>query len=94
MRRIAGDALDPAFPFNAPINNGAAIIAARRNFGCGSSREAAVYALVDSGIRCVIAPRTAISFPPIRSITGCCRRASTRRIWKRCSAFSSAAASR
>ena len=29
---------------------------ARRNFGCGSSREAAVYALYDYGIRCVIAP--------------------------------------
>ncbi len=29
---------------------------ARRNFGCGSSREAAVYALMDFGVRCVIAP--------------------------------------
>ena len=29
---------------------------AERNFGCGSSREAAVYALYDHGIRCVIAP--------------------------------------
>jgi 3-isopropylmalate/(R)-2-methylmalate dehydratase small subunit len=35
---------------------GAAIIVARRNFGVGSSREAAVYALWDFGIRCVIAP--------------------------------------
>ncbi len=35
---------------------GAAIMVARRNFGTGSSREAAVYALWDFGIRCVIAP--------------------------------------
>jgi 3-isopropylmalate/(R)-2-methylmalate dehydratase small subunit len=35
---------------------GAGILVARRNFGCGSSREAAVYALLDFGIRCVIAP--------------------------------------
>jgi len=32
------------------------ILVARRNFGAGSSREAAVYALVDYGVRCVIAP--------------------------------------
>ncbi len=35
---------------------GAAILLAGANFGCGSSREGAVYALVDAGIRCVIAP--------------------------------------
>ena len=35
---------------------GAAILVARRNFGGGSSREGAVYALADFGIRCVIAP--------------------------------------
>jgi 3-isopropylmalate/(R)-2-methylmalate dehydratase small subunit len=35
---------------------GASILVARRNFGTGSSREAAVYALWDYGIRCVIAP--------------------------------------
>ena len=35
---------------------GAGIVVARRNFGTGSSREAAVYALWDYGIRCVIAP--------------------------------------
>jgi 3-isopropylmalate/(R)-2-methylmalate dehydratase small subunit len=33
-----------------------AVMVARRNFGCGSSREAAVYALADYGVRCVIAP--------------------------------------
>ncbi|CAH1662882.1 3-isopropylmalate dehydratase small subunit [Chelatococcus asaccharovorans] len=46
----------PDFPLNAPERAGAQVIVARRNFGSGSSREAAVYALVDYGIRCVIAP--------------------------------------
>jgi 3-isopropylmalate/(R)-2-methylmalate dehydratase small subunit len=44
------------FPLNAPSREGAEILVARRNFGAGSSREAAVYALVDYGFRCVIAP--------------------------------------
>lgn len=44
------------FPLNAPERRGAQVLVARRNFGAGSSREAAVYALVDFGIRCVIAP--------------------------------------
>jgi 3-isopropylmalate/(R)-2-methylmalate dehydratase small subunit len=39
-----------------PAYAGARILVARRNFGGGSSREAAVYALADYGIRCVIAP--------------------------------------
>ena len=46
----------PEFPLNAPEREGAQLLVARRNFGSGSSREAAVYALVDYGIRCVIAP--------------------------------------
>jgi 3-isopropylmalate/(R)-2-methylmalate dehydratase small subunit len=44
------------FPLNRPQWRDAKIIVAGRNFGCGSSREAAVYALYDYGIRCVIAP--------------------------------------
>lgn len=44
------------FPLNRPAWRDAKIIVGARNFGCGSSREAAVYALVDYGIRCVIAP--------------------------------------
>ena len=46
----------PAFPINRPAWRGAKIVVGGRNFGCGSSREAAVYALYDYGIRCVIAP--------------------------------------
>ena len=46
----------PDFPLNSPEAAEASIIVARRNFGAGSSREAAVYALVDAGIRAVVAP--------------------------------------
>jgi 3-isopropylmalate/(R)-2-methylmalate dehydratase small subunit len=46
----------PDFPLNRPAWRGAKVIVAARNFGCGSSREGAVYALCDYGIRCVIAP--------------------------------------
>jgi 3-isopropylmalate/(R)-2-methylmalate dehydratase small subunit len=44
------------FPLNQTAYLGAQMLVARRNFGGGSSREAAVYALLDYGIRCVIAP--------------------------------------
>jgi 3-isopropylmalate/(R)-2-methylmalate dehydratase small subunit len=46
----------PDFPLNRPAWRAARILVGRRNFGCGSSRESAVYALLDRGIRCVIAP--------------------------------------
>src|SRR6201981_3707437 len=46
----------PDFPLNRPAWREAKIIVGARNFGCGSSREAAVYALYDYGIRCVAAP--------------------------------------
>jgi 3-isopropylmalate/(R)-2-methylmalate dehydratase small subunit len=49
-RMVAG------FPLNDSRFAGAAIMVARRNFGGGSSREAAVYALADRGFRCVLAP--------------------------------------
>lgn len=44
------------FPLNRPVWRDAKILVAGRNFGGGSSREAAVYALYDAGITCVIAP--------------------------------------
>jgi 3-isopropylmalate/(R)-2-methylmalate dehydratase small subunit len=46
----------PDFPLNRPAWRNAKIVVAARNFGCGSSRESAVYALYDYGVRCVIAP--------------------------------------
>jgi 3-isopropylmalate/(R)-2-methylmalate dehydratase small subunit len=46
----------PGFPLDDANRKGARILIARRNFGGGSSREAAAYALIDFGIRCVVAP--------------------------------------
>ena len=46
----------PDFPLNKPAYRAAKILLGGRNFGGGSSREAAVYAIYDSGIRCVVAP--------------------------------------
>jgi 3-isopropylmalate/(R)-2-methylmalate dehydratase small subunit len=46
----------PEFPLNRPAWRTPKIVVAARNFGCGSSRESAVYALYDHGVRCVIAP--------------------------------------
>lgn len=47
---------DPEFILHRPGADDAEVLVSRRNFGAGSSREAAVYALVDYGFRCVIAP--------------------------------------
>jgi 3-isopropylmalate/(R)-2-methylmalate dehydratase small subunit len=47
---------NPDFVLNRPEFRGAPILLAGENFGCGSSREGAVWALKHSGIRCVIAP--------------------------------------
>lgn len=46
---------DPEFPLNQPRYDGARILVAGGNFGCGSSREAAVWAIMGLGIRVVIA---------------------------------------
>jgi 3-isopropylmalate/(R)-2-methylmalate dehydratase small subunit len=54
LRRDPAGQPDPGFPLNR--HPGASILVAGRNFGSGSSREAAVYALVDAGIRAVVAP--------------------------------------
>ncbi|HRF44281.1 MAG TPA: 3-isopropylmalate dehydratase small subunit [Candidatus Competibacteraceae bacterium] len=48
--------LNPNFSLNQPRYQGASILLAQENFGCGSSREHAVWALDEYGIRCVIAP--------------------------------------
>ncbi|WP_332824334.1 3-isopropylmalate dehydratase small subunit [Ramlibacter sp.] len=47
---------NPDFPLNQPRYAGARILLARENFGCGSSREHAVWALRDFGIRALVAP--------------------------------------
>jgi 3-isopropylmalate/(R)-2-methylmalate dehydratase small subunit len=52
----------PDFVLNQPRYNGASILLARKNFGCGSSREHAPWALMDYGFRCVIAPSFADIF--------------------------------
>lgn len=56
LRYDAGGRPRPDFILNAPRHANARILVARRNFGTGSSREAAVYALWDYGIRCIVAP--------------------------------------
>ena len=53
---------DPRFDLNKPEMAGATILLARRNFGCGSSREHAPWALADYGFRAVIAPSFADIF--------------------------------
>jgi 3-isopropylmalate/(R)-2-methylmalate dehydratase small subunit len=57
---------------------GAPILLAAENFGCGSSREGAVWALMGMGIRCVIAPSFGDIFFPTASRTACCRSAAAR----------------
>ncbi|MCB1615101.1 MAG: 3-isopropylmalate dehydratase small subunit [Pseudomonadales bacterium] len=54
--------LNKAFPLNQARYQGATILLARKNFGCGSSREHAPWALDDYGFRCVIAPSFADIF--------------------------------
>ena len=53
---ISSRQLNPDFVLNQAIYKGASILLARENFGCGSSREHAVWALDDFGIRAIIAP--------------------------------------
>ncbi len=58
----AGRPLNTAFVLNLPRYQGASILLARENFGCGSSREHAPWALLDFGFRCIIAPSFADIF--------------------------------
>ena len=53
---------DPDFVLNRPGNAGRAILVAGRNFGCGSSREHAPWALVDAGFRAVVSSQVADIF--------------------------------
>ena len=54
--------INPDFVLNNPVFKGAKILLTRRNFGCGSSREHAPWALEDFGFRAIIAPRFADIF--------------------------------
>src|SRR5690242_6258386 len=53
---------NPAFALNAPRYSGASILVTGKNFGCGSSREHAVWALRDYGFRAILAPSFADIF--------------------------------
>jgi len=61
-RRRKDGSPDPTFFLNQSRYDGAAILLARDNFGCGSSREHAPWALLDQGFRCMIAPSFADIF--------------------------------
>jgi 3-isopropylmalate/(R)-2-methylmalate dehydratase small subunit len=54
--------LNPDFVLNLPRYKGASVLLARKNFGCGSSREHAPWALEDFGFRAIIAPSFADIF--------------------------------
>lgn len=61
-RRRADGSPDPDFFVNQPRYQKATILLTRENFGCGSSREHAPWALLDYGIRCILAPSFADIF--------------------------------
>ena len=61
-RYLADGSPNPEFAFNRPENAGAQILVAGRNFGCGSSREHAPWALLDLGLRAVISSEIADIF--------------------------------
>src|SRR4051812_49035906 len=56
---------EPGFPLNRPENRGATVLVVGRNFGCGSSREHAVWAVAQAGYRAVIAPGKGEGFADI-----------------------------
>jgi 3-isopropylmalate/(R)-2-methylmalate dehydratase small subunit len=56
-RTLPDGSADPAFPLNQPRFRGASILVTRNNFGCGSSREHAVWAIQQYGFQAVVAPR-------------------------------------
>ena len=62
LKTDASGAPNPDFVLNKPAYEGAGILIAGENFGCGSSREHAPWALLDQGISCVIAPSFADIF--------------------------------
>jgi 3-isopropylmalate/(R)-2-methylmalate dehydratase small subunit len=63
-----GKTPDPTFELNRPAAQGASILVAGANFGCGSSREHAAWALADAGFRAILAPSFADIF-----FANCCQ---------------------
>ena len=63
-----GETPNPEFVLNAPRYQGASVLVARANFGCGSSREHAPWALLDYGFRAILAPSFADIF-----YNNCCK---------------------
>src|SRR5438876_9942710 len=61
-RYLPDGELNISFPLNEPRYDGASILIAGKNFGCGSSREHAPWALADYGFRVIIAPSFADIF--------------------------------
>jgi 3-isopropylmalate/(R)-2-methylmalate dehydratase small subunit len=61
-RYLADGSDNPAFPLNQPAAQGCSILVAGRNFGCGSSREHAPWALLDYGIQAVLCSEIADIF--------------------------------
>ena len=61
-RYLPGEVPNPEFVLNFPRYRGASVLLARANFGCGSSREHAPWALLDYGFRVLIAPSFADIF--------------------------------
>ncbi len=61
-RYLEGETPNPEFELNAPRYGGASILLTKENFGCGSSREHAPWALDDYGFRCILAPSFADIF--------------------------------
>ncbi len=61
-RYLAGEKPNPDFILNAPRYKGASVLLTRANFGCGSSREHAPWAIGDYGFRAILAPSYADIF--------------------------------
>jgi 3-isopropylmalate dehydratase small subunit len=62
LKTLADGSPNPDFVLNKPAYAKAQVLVAKENFGCGSSREHAPWALMDQGLRCVIAPSFADIF--------------------------------
>src|SRR2546425_10493898 len=70
----------PDFELNRPEAHGATVLVTGANFGCGSSREHAVWALAEYGFRAIVAP----SFADIFFANCCQNRSEERRVGKEC----------